>query len=44
MRSKPANLVRRDSGYESDDADADTSNEGERVFQFLFLFFCCRLA
>ncbi|CUA76278.1 hypothetical protein RSOLAG22IIIB_06184 [Rhizoctonia solani] len=27
MRSRPANIARRDSGYESDDADGDTSNE-----------------
>ncbi|KAF8755987.1 hypothetical protein RHS01_04756 [Rhizoctonia solani] len=38
MHGRPASLVRRDSGYESDDADGDTSNEGERVFQFLFSF------
>lgn len=30
MQHRPTGFVRRDSGYESDDADGDTSNEGEK--------------
>ncbi|KAF8745291.1 hypothetical protein RHS02_01360, partial [Rhizoctonia solani] len=41
MHGRPASLVRRDSGYESDDADGDTSNEdlaleGAKYYQRLF--------
>jgi hypothetical protein len=36
---RPMEVVRRDSGYESDDADEDTSNEGEMTFSFISVLF-----
>lgn len=38
---RPAGVIRRDSGYGSDDADEDSGNEGERRFPIIFSFLAC---